>query len=164
MKNYFFGENKTLYFIISLLLMLLMLVFFFHLSSYQSQKVSETSNFDATPYPSFNQSSINKVSVMGPQQDYKITYQWEVEGWHLNCTIKPLLNSQEKGKVVFKIKINEQGKLVALEALSHRSTLSEESIQSFKTTLELELESCLEKKSNQKIELISTGEVTFFVN
>lgn len=92
-----------------------------------------------------------------------ILTEWDVKGWKLNCNIEPLLNSHEKGKVVFRVKINENGRLVAVEPLNNLSNLSEENIQSFKTAMELEIESCLERK-NVKVEPISNGTVSFSVN
>jgi len=88
---------------------------------------------------------------------------WKVRGWRLTCPIEPMLNEWETGKVVFKVKINEDGRMVAVEPLPQLSTLSEENIQSFKTSIELELENCLERKE-VKLESISSGTLSFFVS
>lgn len=100
----------------------------------------------------------NKTSI-----ETSIVTQWDVKGWKLDCPIQPFINPSEKGKAVFKIKINQHGRLVAIETLGNLSNISNEGIESFKTVLEIELENCL-IKNNVKIEPISTGNVTFFVN
>lgn len=172
MKNYSFANHKFLYFSATLLMLFATLIVFFHFASENQQQESKaTTTENSYPIPS-PATSLNKVATpIHTEQEKpadllkrKVTFQWEVEGWNMFCpNVEPLLNSQERGKVTFKVKINEKGKLVALEVIDNLSTLSEESIQSFKTTLEMELESCLERK-NVKIEPISSGIVTFFVN
>lgn len=172
MKKYSFTNHKFLYFSATLLMLLATLIIFFHFANETQQPESKT-NTEENNYPASSPAtSLNKVSTpIHTEQEKptellkrKVSFQWEVEGWNMHCpNVEPLLNSQERGKVTFKVKINEKGKLVALEVIDNLSTLSEESIQSFKTTLELELESCIERK-NVKIEPISSGIVTFFVN
>ncbi len=169
MKSYPFDNHKFLYFSATTLILLATLTMFFYFAQEQKSKIAtEENNYSLSPPTT----SLNKVlTPIHTEQEKpadllkrKITFHWEVEGWHMFCpNLEPLLNSQEKGKVAFKVKINEKGKLVALEVIDNLSTLSEESIQSFKTTLEMELESCIERK-NLKNEPISSGIVTFFVN
>lgn len=170
MKTYF--SNKLLHFISALLALSITLGVFIYVgndnthtqTTYNTKPDSlETQHYqikEAPPVPTFVAPA---TALRQPSQKPSIITQWDVKGWRLNCSIEPLLNSQEKGKVVFKVKINENGRLVAVEPLSNVSNLSEESIQSFKTTMELEIEGCLERK-NVKVEPISNGTVSFFVN
>ncbi|MCS6795190.1 MAG: hypothetical protein RMJ97_07900 [Raineya sp.] len=175
MKNYSFENHKFLYFSATLLMLLATLVVFFHFSSSENQQeiiTKSVSSAEGYLNDTIPTNSISKVATPIHTEKEKpadllkrkISFQWQVEGWNMFCSnLEPLLNSQERGKVAFKVKINEKGKLVALEVIDNLTTLSEESVQSFKTTLEMQLESCLERK-NVKIEPISSGIVTFFVN
>jgi hypothetical protein len=173
MKTYF--SNRLTNFILALLTLSATLGLFIYMGNADKTKRSaSSSNFsqtDSLETQHFQMKESQTVPVIPlPASELSsgkakptITTEWDVKGWKLNCKIEPLLNSHEKGKVVFRIKINENGRLVAIEPLNNLSNLSEENIQSFKTTMELEIESCLERK-NVKVEPISTGTVSFFVN
>jgi len=169
MKNY--SPNKLHYFIASLTVLVAVVGTFFYMDNteqvafvHEPLKMDSISayyyNTETTAAP-ISPATISDLKASNSKSS--VITDWQVKGWKLNCPIEPLLNASERGKVVFKVKINENGRLVAIEYLANLSNLSEESVQSFKTTLELQLESCLERK-NVKVESISNGTVTFFVN
>jgi hypothetical protein len=169
MKNY--TPHKIHYFLVSLTILAAVVGAFFLYADRQelpatienASKDSAAAYYYKTESTPTSATPIISSAVETKKERRSILTNWEVKGWKLNCAIEPLLNANEKGKVVFKIKINENGRLVAIEHLPNLSNISEEGIQSFKTTLELQLESCLERK-NVKIEPISNGTVTFFIN
>jgi len=173
MKTYF--SNKLLHFILALFTLAATLGVFIYVGNRgeSTSSLTRTSSQTDSLKPEAQYSQIKELqpttltapaSALSPSKPKpSIITEWDVKGWKLNCNIEPLLNSHEKGKVVFRIKINENGRLVAVEPLSNLSNLSEENIQSFKTTIELEIEACLERK-NVKVEPISNGTVSFFVN
>jgi hypothetical protein len=171
MKHY--TPNRLYYFVASLTVLMAVVGAFLYIDrNEQMATLQESHKLDSSQAYYYNTETTSASPPISPATitDLKgngvktsIITDWQVKGWKLNCSIEPLLNASERGKVVFKIKINENGRLVALEYLPNLSNLSEESVQSFKTTLELQLESCLERK-NVKVESISNGTVTFFVN
>ena len=171
MKTYF--SNKLLHFILALFTLSATLGVFIYMGNRGGEKPSlagTSSQTDSLEAQYFQIKELQPATLAAPAATLSpsnskpsILTEWDVKGWKLNCDIEPLLNSHEKGKVVFRVKINENGRLVAVEPLSNLSNLSEENIQSFKTTMELEIESCLERK-NVKVEPISNGTVSFFVN
>jgi hypothetical protein len=171
MKHYI--PNRLYYFVASLTVLVAVVGAFLYLDrNEQIATLHESHKFDSTNAYYYNTETTSATAPISPATitDLKgvktktsIIADWQVKGWKLNCSIEPLLNASERGKVVFKVKISENGRLVALEHLPNLSNLSEESVQSFKTNLELQLESCLERK-NVKVESISSGTVTFFVN
>ncbi|MCU0437696.1 MAG: hypothetical protein MUC49_07245 [Raineya sp.] len=171
MKNY--TPHKLYYFVASLTVLITVVGFFLYIDKNEQvatlQDMHKLDSARASYYNTETTSSTAPISpttitdLNGSKTKISVITDWQVKGWKLNCAIEPLLNASERGKVVFKVKINENRRLVALEHLPNLSNLSEESVQSFKTTLELQLESCLERK-NVKVESISSGTVTFFVN
>ena len=171
MKTYF--SNKLLHFILALFTLSATLGLFIYMGN-QGVEVSPTttvsSQKDSLETQYFQTKELPPSTLAAPASALSsnnikpsILTEWDVKGWKLNCSIEPFLNSHEKGKAVFRVKINENGRLVAVEPLSNLSNLSEENIQSFKTTIELEIESCLERK-NVKVEPISNGTISFFIN
>lgn len=171
MKTYF--SNKLLHFILALFTLSATLGLFIYMGN-QGVEVSPiktvSSQKDSLETQYFQTKELPPAALAAPASTLNsnnlklsILTEWDVKGWKLNCSIEPLLNTHEKGKVVFRVKINENGRLVAVEPISNLSNLSEENIQSFKTTIELEIESCLERK-NVKVEPISNGTVSFFIN
>ncbi len=171
MKTYF--SNKLFHFILALFALSVTLGGFIYVGKENKNTSLQTSNPQSDSLETQHyqvKETLPAPTVAAPaaalsQKASKpaIVTEWDVKGWKLNCSIEPLLNSHEKGKVVFRVKINENGRLVAVEPLNNISNLSEENIQSFKTTMELEIESCIERK-NVKVEPISNGTVSFFVN
>jgi len=171
MKTYF--SNKLLHFILALFTLSTTLGVFIYVGNHRKASASlataaPVSDSLETQY--FQTKELAPPSLAAPASSLgtgtakpSILTEWDVKGWKLNCSIEPFLNSHEKGKVVFKVKINENGRLVAVEPIGNLSNLSEENIQSFKTTMELEIENCLERK-NVKVEPISNGTVSFFVS
>ncbi|GAB4123319.1 MAG: hypothetical protein OHK0045_23730 [Raineya sp.] len=171
MKTYF--SNQLFHFIVALSALSATLgIFIYVANSNKNVSHTGTSQTDSlkAEYFQIKESPIsNSVVAPASTPDDKapklsILTEWNVKGWKLKCSIEPLLNTHERGKVVFRVKVNENGRLVALEVLNNLSNLSEENIQSFKTTIELEMEGCLERRKNVKVEPISNGTVTFFVN
>ncbi|MDX1904383.1 MAG: hypothetical protein SFU27_09525 [Thermonemataceae bacterium] len=175
MKNY--PSKKYAYFIFSIVFLSFITSLFFWADT-QHQSVSPkkeaTDAFAQTPPAQYAQEPqyskkidsnlvLEKVSKKANRGKLHILNDWKVRGWRLICPIEPMLNEWETGKAVFKIKINDNGRLVAIEPLLQLSTLSEENIQSFKTSIELDLEGCIERKE-VKLEAISSGTITFFVS
>ncbi|MFN3315237.1 MAG: hypothetical protein ACK40K_00340 [Raineya sp.] len=171
MKTYL--SDKLFHFILALFILSATLGLFIYIGNQGAEistKTLASSQKDSLETKYFQTKELPPTTLAAPASALNsnnpkpsILTEWDVKGWKLNCPIEPLLNAHEKGKVVFRVKINENGRLVALEPISNLSNLSEENIQSFKTTIELEIESCLERK-NVKIEPISNGTVSFFVN
>jgi protein TonB len=83
----------------------------------------------------------------------------DMNGWRWVAPPKPQDNSNETGKIIFKIKVNEDGEVI--DVIKYESSVSDAVVKKYKEAVErLEFEKIA---GNNSVADISTGYITFII-